>query len=41
VLGTRVTGKRGDADGFERFFSAERDRLVAQAYLLVGDVHAA
>jgi RNA polymerase sigma-70 factor (ECF subfamily) len=34
-------GTRADADGFDRFFNAERDRLVAQAYLLVGDVHAA
>jgi len=34
-------GKTRSPEGFDRFFNAERDRLVAQAYLLVGDVHAA
>jgi RNA polymerase sigma-70 factor (ECF subfamily) len=36
-----MMGAKEDRNGFERFFRAERDRLVAQAYLLVGDLHGA
>jgi RNA polymerase sigma-70 factor (ECF subfamily) len=36
-----VSSKEGDGDEFDAFFRAERDRLVAQAFLLVGESHAA
>ncbi len=36
-----VSSKEGDGDDFDAFFRAERDRLVAQAFLLVGEIHTA
>jgi RNA polymerase sigma-70 factor, ECF subfamily len=35
------TGPREEEDAFDRFFAAESDRLVGQAYLLVGDLNSA
>lgn len=36
-----VNDEESDADAFDSFFRAERDHLVAQAYLLVGELSAA
>ena len=36
-----VNDEESDSDAFDTFFRAERDQLVAQAYLLVGELSAA
>jgi RNA polymerase sigma-70 factor (ECF subfamily) len=36
-----VSNKEGEDDEFDAFFRAERDRLIAQAFLLVGEIYTA